>query len=58
MTNPLTKNNLFDTPTTAEGLQAWIMQLSGSERTVAMVAAAMSWNLASHLVDLANKEAV
>lgn len=51
MQNPLTPNNLFDTPTRAEDLQDWLLQLSGSERTVALTAAAMSWNLAAHLVD-------
>jgi len=42
---------MFDTPTTPEGLQDWLMSLSGSERTVALTAAGMTWNLASHLVD-------
>lgn len=51
MKNPLTPSGMFDTPTDVEGLQDWIMRLSGSERTLAMTAAAMSWNLASHLVD-------
>jgi len=51
MQNPLTPNGLFDTPTTAADLQDWLMRLSGSERTVALTAAGMTWNLASHLVD-------
>jgi hypothetical protein len=51
MQNPLKTNSLFDTPTTPEGLQDWLMRLSGSERTVAMTAAGMAWNLAAYLVD-------
>ena len=51
MNNPLKPQPMFDTPTTTEGLQDWLMRLSGSERTVALTAAGMTWNLASHLVD-------
>ena len=51
MENPLEACGLFDTPTTMEGLQDWIMRLSGSERAVAQVAAGMAWNLAAYLVD-------
>ena len=51
MKNPLKPMAMFDTPTTTEDLQDWLLQLSGSERTVALTAAAMTWNLAAHLVD-------
>ena len=51
MKNPLTPSGMFDTPTTVEGLQDWLMRLSGSERTIAMTAAAMSWNLAAYIVE-------
>jgi hypothetical protein len=51
MQNPLTPVALFDTPTSVEDLQEWLMRLNGSERTLAMTAAAMSWNLAAHIVD-------
>ena len=51
MKNPLTPNALFDTPTRAEDLQEWLLKLSGNERTIALIAAGMTWNLAAHLVD-------
>jgi len=51
MKNPLTPSGMFDTPTTVEGLQDWLMRLNGSERTIAMTAAAMSWNLAAYIVE-------
>lgn len=53
MTNPLTKNEMFASPESAEQLQKYLMQFSGQERVIAMTAAAMAWNLAA---DLVNKE--
>ena len=51
MQNPLSPMALFDTPSSVEDLQEWIMRLSGSERSLAMTVAGMSWNLAAHIVD-------
>ena len=53
MKNPIQKNGLFDTPTSAQDLIDWCMLMSGSERTVAITAAMMALNLASRLVDQA-----
>ena len=53
MENPIEACGLFDTPSDMDGLQDWIMRLSGSERAVAQVAAGMAWNLASRIVDQA-----
>lgn len=51
MKNPIPKNGLFDTPTSAQDLIDWCLLMSGSERTVAITAAMMALNLASRLVD-------
>jgi len=51
MTNPIPKNGLFDTPTSAQDLIDWCQLMSGSERTVAITAAMMALNLAHYLVD-------
>lgn len=47
----ITPSEFFKTPETREELQAWIMAHSDGERTVAMIAAGMAWNLACKVVN-------
>ena len=50
MTNPIPKNAFFATPVDMDALEAQIMQFTGQERMIAMVAAMMALNLAHKLV--------
>ena len=47
--NNLQPNPLFHTPESTEELTQWCERLSGAERTVAMVAMGMTWNLCAKL---------
>ena len=51
MKNPIEKSNMFATPDSVESMTQYIQALSGSERTLAYIIAAMTMNLASKLVD-------
>ncbi len=51
MTNPITHNGLFDTPTSTDDLFEWCLRHTGGERVAALTAAAMALNLAHYLVD-------
>ena len=51
MTNPIPKNSFFATPVNMQALEDQIMQFTGQERMIAMVAAMMALNLAHKLVD-------
>jgi len=53
MKNPITKMNIFATPSSIDDLCDRIEQLSGSERTIAYTYAIMMMNVCS---DLVNKE--
>ena len=53
MKNPITKMNIFATPSSIDDLCDRIEQLSGSERTIAYTYAIMMMNVCSNLV---NKE--
>lgn len=44
------QNNLFATPNDMQSLQTWIMAHNGGERTAAVVAAGMAWNLAHKIL--------
>jgi hypothetical protein len=56
MKNPIQKNNFFATPANMQALEDQIMQFTGQERMIAMVAAMMALNLAHELVAQAEKE--
>jgi len=56
ITNPIPKNNLFATPQSAEQFAEYLMNFTGSERTVAFTAAQMALNLAHKLVEQEIKE--
>lgn len=51
MTNPIPKNAFFATPENMQALEDQIMQFTGQERMIAMVAAMMALNLAHKLVE-------
>jgi len=55
-TNPIPCSTLFDTPTSFQDLHDWCVAHSGSERTVALVAANMAINLCSKLIEDMLKE--
>ena len=50
MNNPIPRSGFFATPATVEDLMAYVGQLSGSERVVAMTVAMMALNLANQIV--------
>jgi len=56
--NPITPNNLFDTPESVDAFAEWLDGFNGNEKTVALTAASKAWNLASKLVDECNKPEV
>jgi len=60
MKNPITKMNIFATPSSIDDLCDRIEQLSGSERTIAYTYAIMMMNVCSDLVnrEIAAAEAV
>ena len=55
-TNPIPHSSLVDTPTSFQDLHDWWVRHSGSERTVALVAANMAINLCSKLIEDMLKE--
>ena len=57
MTKAIIKNDIFGTPESVEELQAWCEQHAGDEKSVAMTAAGMAWNLAASLVSKSSAEA-
>lgn len=51
MINPIPHSAMFDTPTSLESLFEYIERFNGSERSLAMLIAMMTLNLAHHIVE-------